>query len=97
MVSANIQFATYLIGGRIQYNSVYVCACREDAAYLTEVKFAVYYVSESARLHVLAVRPDMLPEHLRELPAASTVCECGVDKAGVGGLHSDWCPKAVAP
>jgi hypothetical protein len=20
-------------------------------------------------------------------------CECGVDKAGVGGLHSDWCPK----
>jgi hypothetical protein len=22
-------------------------------------------------------------------------CECGVDKAGVGGLHSDWCPKAT--
>lgn len=21
-------------------------------------------------------------------------CECGVDKAGVGGLHSSWCPKA---
>jgi hypothetical protein len=23
-------------------------------------------------------------------------CECGVDKAGVGGLHSDWCPKKAA-
>lgn len=22
-------------------------------------------------------------------------CECGVDKTGVGGLHSDWCPKHV--
>jgi hypothetical protein len=21
------------------------------------------------------------------------ICECGVDKTGVGGLHSDWCPK----
>lgn len=21
-------------------------------------------------------------------------CECGVDKTGVGGLHSAWCPKA---
>lgn len=20
-------------------------------------------------------------------------CECGTDKSGVGGLHSDWCPK----
>lgn len=30
-------------------------------------------------------------------PAAAAVlrkCECGVDAAGVGGLHSSWCAKA---
>jgi hypothetical protein len=27
------------------------------------------------------------------IASAPTRCECGVDAAGVGGLHSSWCPR----
>jgi hypothetical protein len=36
------------------------------------------------------------PEWDVPAPAAAPVCECGVDSAPHGGLHSDWCPKAGA-
>jgi hypothetical protein len=44
-----------------------------------------------------AWRPEVPPsERPTQRPPAFTpavLCECGVDAANVGGLHSDWCPK----
>lgn len=40
--------------------------------------------------------PDRTPDTARATVPAGTRCECGVDKTGVGGMHSTWCPKAGA-
>jgi hypothetical protein len=37
-----------------------------------------------------------LRKHPTKQAYVAIACECGVDKTGVGGLHSDWCPKAGA-
>ncbi len=38
-----------------------------------------------------------LRKHPTKQAYVAAACECGVDKTGVGGLHSDWCPKAGGP
>lgn len=47
-------------------------------------------------LHGVGDLEDYLP--FRSAPTGFVInpakCECGVDAAGVGGLHSSWCPKA---
>lgn len=64
-----------------------------------KVNFANYVLDCTARSLSLATTTNTQPEAIQNINTirsmSSVVCECGVDSAGAGGLHANYCRKVV--